>query len=208
MLDFYRKLFFSGPYLASGKFGKALRLPNTFTQDDNTLSLGHHENNCFGNVSLCPNGVTISFWIYMFTHSYKWPIPATGPSFQLSAYTPTTNPLFMITLYNSSHQWYTSPGLIYDYWHHFAFVYTAKDGFMLYSDGYRHDPVTPTPHHKGPQNLLMGCAGSQHCTIAKYDDLRVWNEAKDEDFIWLLWQSRKNVYGRSASVDRCFHENI
>ena len=185
--------FFSGPTVSSGRFGNAIFTPNNSTFDDNRILLGSHENDCLENVTLCPDGVTVSLWIYMFEQSHQWPAPVNGPLFFLFAYAGSPagspGPYIVVRLYNATHEWRKGRPLIYDYWIHFAFVYSAKDGFTLYSDGYRQDPLSPKPKSRKSVNLEMGCLGMKHCTKAKYDDLRVWNEAKDENFIWRLWQS-------------------
>ena len=174
--------------MSSGRFGNALEVQNSGTHGTTKLSLGTHENDCLGNLTLCPDGVTISFWIYMFKQSHQWPAPIVGSTFYFICKTPSTNPVFRPTIYNGTHEWNKETQMIYDYWHHFAFVYTAKDGLTWYSDGYRHDPITPGLYSRGSRNLEMGCLGTRNCAKAKYDDLRVWNEAKDEKFIWRLWQ--------------------
>ena len=97
------------------------------------------------------------------------------------------NSNFGTTLYNGTHQYKWSTSLIHQHWHHFAFVYTAEREFLLYTDGYLQNPVAPQPNNRGPSNLEMGCHGTKHCTTAKYDDFRVWSEAKDKNFIWRLW---------------------
>ena len=124
----------------------------------------------------------------MFKQSHAWPKPIVGSTFYFVANTPSTNPNLRARIFNGTHLWYKSSQIIYNHWHHFAFVYTAKDGFTWYSDGYRQDPITPGLENRGSRNLEMGCEGGLNCAKAKYDDLRVWNEAKDENFIWQLWQ--------------------
>ena len=170
--------------------GNALQVPNTGSLDDNKLYLGHHDNDCLGNVTHCPDGLTISFWIYMFQQSYQWPYSLRGTFFEFSAYTPATNPFHAASVYNGTHRWgLGGDRIIYDYWHHYAFVYTAEGGFVIYTDGYRRDQDGPHSEVRPSIEYEMGCIGSQNCAKAKYDDLRVWNEAKDEDFIWHLWQA-------------------
>ena len=182
---------FPGPSIATGKFHKALQVPNTAATEGNKLSLGLHENDCLGNVTLCPDGVTVSLWIYMFSQYHQWPYMASGSMFEIMGRTsrgqiPRT---FQITLFNGTHKWTTEHGLIYSYWHYFAFVYTKKDGYTLFFDGYHYNPIIPTVWVKASRNLELGCREGSLCSKAKYDDLRVWNEAKDENFIWHLWQS-------------------
>ena len=151
--------------------------------------MGLHANDCLGNVTLCPDGVTVSFWIYVFSQSHSWPFLFHGTSIDILAYTPSTNPRADGVVFNGTHSWTSGDRLIYDYWHHYALVYTAKDGVTWYSDGYRRDPETPKLQDRRSWNLELGCANSKNCAKAKYDDLRVWNEAKDENFIWHLWQA-------------------
>ena len=181
--------YFPGPKIHSGRFGNALQVLNTGTIGSNKIILGNHQNDCFGNVSLCPDGVTISFWIYMFSHPHNWPGPVNGPVFYFFCYTPSKNPHCTVKVWNGTHRWQRNERIIYNYWHNFVWVFTPKDGLTWYVDGYRRDPMTPNPEIRGPRNLDLGCLGTQHCAIAKYDDIRVWNEAKDENFIWQFWLS-------------------
>ena len=182
---------FSGPVLTSGKFDEALQVPNTGTGDGNKLSLGRHETDCLGNVTICPDGVTVSFWIYMYYHSDEWTYPVYGPMFQIMAkpYGGSTGGTFVIGLYNGTHRWRIGQGLIYDHWHHFAFVYKEKEGFVWFFDGYRYNQITPIAEKRTSGKLELGCKRVTNCSKTKYDDLRVWNEAKDETFIWRIWQS-------------------
>ena len=127
----------------------------------------------------------------MFKQSHSWHYPTVGPMFQiLGKFTPwAPTGSFAIMLFNGTHRWVKGQGVICDHWHHIAFVYTEQDGFMLFFDGYRNDAITPGGHNRGTRNLELGCQGTSYCTKAKYDDLRVWNEAKSENFIWRIWQS-------------------
>ena len=179
---------FPAPTISSGKVGSAIRVNNRNTYGSTKLSFGRHETDCLGNVTLCPNGVTISFWIYMYKQSHMYPRPVDGPTIEIMGITKPSSGEFRLSLYNTTHRWHKRQFIIYNYWHHLAFVYTAKDGFTWYFDGYRYNPFNGKEIYRGAQDFEVGCRGGAHCSKAKYDDLRVWNEAKDEKFIWRLWQ--------------------
>ena len=54
--------YFAGPYTTLGKRGNAIFLPNSHHADGNLINMGAHASDCFGNISLCPNGFTFSIW--------------------------------------------------------------------------------------------------------------------------------------------------
>ena len=186
-------LFISGPSTSSGKLGNALFFPNTGKHDDNVLRLGSHSNDCFGNVSLCPNGLTFALWFKLESQITGWSHPFHGipyrPYFEtyLNSYKPHINLLNATHL----HAFHGIPVLSYGEWHHLGITYDATSGFAVYIDGCvpaDNTILKSTVNWAIPNDFVLGCEGGTKCTRVHLDDLRFWTAKKSALFIWHLWK--------------------
>ena len=172
--------------MQSGKYGSGIHLPNWGTIDDNIISLGNHDNDCLGNVMLCPKGVTMSIWFKAPTQAHVWPWILNSPAFRLFVEILSDGrlkPTFGLdgTLYD-----YQGEPLTLNEWH--LIVYTYKDlGFNVYIDGCKL-PIYFRKILAAQQGIYeIGCKLYANCMTLTVDDFRFWGEQKDDHFIWWLW---------------------
>ena len=166
-------------------------MPNTAHQDDNVISLGNHSTDCFGNVTLCPNGITFSLWfkveaaygegshVFQSTCLHAFIKKMANGNLQLWA-----------TLKNGTHRLkYESFSLVTpNVWHQLGFTYSSKHEFNVWYDGNIHDNVkivkTPSP----TMDFELGCSNRvQYCIRIIFDDLKFWKVWKNHNFMKWLW---------------------
>ena len=183
---------FSGPSLTAGKYGNAVYTPNTNGHSDgNTINLGLHNDDCFGNVSLCINGATLSLWIKTAQPTHMWPRIIAGSWFIFWLKYENSETLVSATLKNGSHElvirYFTK--LSYNQWHNIGMTYSPKDGFEVYFDGCKIALTSQViANIPTPMSIELGCYNGGNCVEAKYDDLRFWTAKKNPHFMWWLWK--------------------
>ena len=182
----------SGPYLTTGKYGKAVYTPNTEGHyDDNQINLGTHDNDCFGNVSHCTNGATLSFWIKAHEQMGISPRLLLGSWFFFGFNMKNGELLESATLRNGTHShFYTHFAKVtYNQWHNIGMTYSPGKGFEVYFDGckaLRTGLATSAPIST---SIELGCTyGGQYCCMVNYDELRFWAATKSPRFMWWLSQ--------------------
>ena len=186
----------SGPSISTGKLGNAIFLPNTDKSDDNEIRLGIHQNDCFGNITLCPNGLTLAFWIKIQSKITSYSHFLRGTTFKFLAHALANNYNPIIRLFNTTHRQESRGilGLSYGEWYHFVITYDASSGSGLYLDGRvtsREAWVTIVWTKGNVNDFILGCEGGSKCTRVHYDDLRFWSVKKSSQFICYLWKIYK-----------------
>ena len=182
---------FAGPSTSVGKYDNGIFLPNTANSDDNFISLGTHSNDCFGSVTLCPNGVTFSLWFKPDSQFGTWSHLCQSTYIhgffkQLA----NGNLKLSIDFRNGTHRYrYDSlPEIILNMWHHLGITYSAKYGLNIYFDG-----VVQTGNFAiissgiSPKTWELGCTGKKFCIRIMYDDLRFWKMWKNPELVLRLW---------------------
>ena len=185
----YLTIFISGPYIVQGKYGNAIFTPNTGSLNDKVINLGTHENDCLGNLALCPNGVTLSLW-FKVDDPFSWPIMIYSTHF-IFAIERTSGGLKLkshsksMTHEITYHQLSTIKTNI---WTHFALTYTTNSGYEFFQDGCKLTKQNPVIRPMTPviRNFELGCANGANCMKIAYDDFKFWSTAKDEQFMWWL----------------------
>ena len=184
-------IYISGPYTTQGKHGNAIFTPNIGTLDDNVISLGTHENDCLGNIPLCPNGLTLSLWFKAEPQSHPWPHVFSSTYFTVLFNNGPGVLKLRTLLRNGTHQiWYLDLSIVApNVWTHFGFTYTANTGINFFQDGCKLTrPKNPQIAEMTPviKDFELGCTDGAHCAKITYDDFRFWTTAKDEQFMWWL----------------------
>ena len=166
-------------------------MPNTDYKDDNIISLGYHSNDCFGNVTLCPDGVAFSLWFKLeavfgsTSHLYD---SACFHAF-LSQKT-NGNLRLSVNFKNGTHRFrYESlPGVTLNAWHHLGLTYSPKYGVDIYYDGsVQTGTFEITIHSISPKSFELGCTRGKYCIRVIYDDLKFWKVWKRPEFMLQLW---------------------
>ena len=167
-------------------------MPNTAYQDDNVISLGNHSTDCFGNVSLCPNGITFSLWFKveatfgLYSHVFQ----STCLHAFINKMANGDLRLFA-TLKNGTHRLKHElfPLFTPNVWHHLAFTYSSKQEFNVWYDGNIHtDNVTIWKTPSPTVDFELGCSSRIHkCLRIAFDDLRFWKVWKNPNFMLWLW---------------------
>ena len=75
-------------------------------------------------------------------------------------------------------------------WHHIAATFDGNLNGAEFIDGCR-QPYTLHLYNNNPtitpQHTYLGCyINGQYCAYVTIDELRIWNEKKDDHFIWYL----------------------
>ena len=153
------------------------------------MRLGHHKNDCLGNLTLCPNGSTLSIWFKLesritdFSHLFH----STLYSPRVRTY--SSDYAIYFHLRNETHKQVLSdfPRLLYGEWHHLGITYNS--GFEVYVDGCVPLGITKKMFQESlvyKNEFEFGCDGGNKCTRAHLDDLRFWNVKKSRIFMWWL----------------------
>ena len=182
----------SGPHLTVGRYGNAVYTPNTegFT-DDNVINLGTHDNDCFGNVSLCTNGATLSFWMKAGRPSYGWPKLLDGSWFEFWFRFKNDELLATVRLQNGTHRHdlIHFAKITYNQWHNVGMTFSPGNGFEVYFDGCKTIRTgIQTSNSLNPVHIELGCAGGDHCAKINYDEIRFWTATMSPSFMWSLSQ--------------------
>ena len=188
----YLTIFISGPYIVQGKYGNAIFTPNTASLNDKVINLGTHENDCLGKLSLCPKGLTFSLWFKLDPHTDIWRNLFTSTHFTVSLVKVSGVLKLNSFIRNGTHQIkHVGLTVITPYtWSHFGFTYSVNYGSEFFHNGCKLTNPNPVITAKIPdiRNFQFGCYRGEYCTKAAYDDFRFWTAAKDEQFMWWLWQ--------------------
>ena len=168
-----------------GKHGNAIHLPNAQTYDDNIISLGNHDNDCLGNVILCPKGVTFSIWFKAPAQVHDWPWLLL--SSEIRVYMRRLADGRLEPNYAMHAKEYGSKDLFtLNEWHLLVLTYHDLQ-FKAYQDGCE-VPVTFQYDLQIRQfDFDIGCKLTGNCMIVTVDDFRFWGEEKDSRFVWWLW---------------------
>ena len=192
VISFLCKIFFTGPYIVSGKHGNAIFTPNTGTFDDNVIDIGEHQTDCLGKASNCPGGMTFSIWIKLDQQPHQYPTLLDSNNLVIHGYSVVDKFYITNDLRNETHKFEYKSVLSYNEWHLIAYTYTATAGFQLYMDGCKYPPrrISVFSVAIAPKSVTLGCRVERaYCSAVNFDDIRVWNEKKDEAFMWLLWRA-------------------
>ena len=187
-------MIFPAPSIEQGKFGNAIFLPNSGSIDDAYISLGRQNSNCLDNMTLCTNGMTLTFWFKAAQQNHDWPNILFSTTFamymkryqgKLELVTHISNGTHRIDFHDA-----TTPRVTMRKWHLVAFTY-SQSKFKFYYDGCE---VTTEPSiiQKSPiiRDFTLGCKDSgENCPRNYYDDLRFWSAARGPRFIHWLWQN-------------------
>ena len=182
----------SGPQLTAGKYGNAVYTPNTQgSNDDNVISLGTHDNDCFGNVGLCTNGATLSFWIKGVRPRYLWPRLLDGSWFEFWFELRNNELLVSAAMKNGTHyhQFIFFAKMTYDQWHNIGMTFSPGSKPEVYFDGCKTEAVENRISAGMPilRTIELGCFRGATCVEIHYDDLRFWTATKSPQFMWWLW---------------------
>ena len=182
---------FSGPQVTEGRYGNAIYTPNTEGKvDDNVINLGTHENDCFGNVSLCTNGATLSLWIKVALPSHRWPRIIDGSWFAFWLRFKNNEILLSAQGKNGTHvhliKYFAK--VTNNQWHNIGITFSPGNGFEVYFDGCRTIPTQISDATLIPRSIQLGCQNGVNCAEISYDDLRFWTAKKSPYFMWWLWK--------------------
>ena len=188
----YNLYFLTGPEVTIGKLGNAIFLPNIERFDDNVIKLGDHNNDCLGNISLCPGGVTLSLWFKIEYYITNWSHLFRSTSFYCPMHCNATSCALYVYVRNESHmqQFPSFTDLSYGKWHHMGIACDESSSCVVYIDG-----CVPSGTYKvtRQENLVdrkdfeLGCDNGNKCTRVHYDELRFWTVKKSQLFMWWLW---------------------
>ena len=187
---------FSGPYTTKGKLGKAVFFPNNAKNDNNALRLGHHKDDCLGNVTLCPNGSTLSLWFKLDQSIGSWGHLFDGTLYHAAFKTDSMNYTFLLHLRNETHKQVISnlPTLSYKVWHQLGITYHPTSGYEVYIDGFVPNGLSKVTEQRTlvyKNQFQLGCNNGGLCLRVYLDDLRFWTVKKSKSFMLWLWK----IYG-------------
>ena len=182
---------FLGPYITHGIFANGVILPNTAHDDNNIISLGTHSNDCFGNVTLCPDGVAFSLWFKPVEIFKTWSHLYQSTCFHAFLKRLTNGTLLLsIDLKNGTHlhRYESFPEVTVNVWHHLGITYSPKYGASAYYDGeLQTGNFNISVFGAWTQNFALGCNNKRYCIRIIYDDLKFWKVWKNPQFMLWLW---------------------
>ena len=184
---------FSGPYTVKGKLGEAVFFPNEVKNDDNALKLGHHKTDCLGNVTLCPNGSTLSLWFRIESSIGDWGHMFDGTMHHAAFKTDSINYTFHLHLKNETHEEVIRnfPTFSYRVWHQLGITYDPTSGYEVYVDGSIPSGLTKVTEQRNlvyRNQFRLGCNNGHSCLRVHLDDFRFWTVKKSKSFMWWLWK--------------------
>ena len=154
------------------------------------INLGTHNDDCFGNVSLCTNGATLSFWIKAPQPSYVWPKLLGAPWFELWFHLKNNEFLLNAAIQNGTHkhEFIYFAKITYDQWHNIGMTFSPGSRPEIYFDGCKTQAVENRILAGVPvqSTIEMGCFSGANCAEITYDDLRFWTATKSPQFMWWL----------------------
>ena len=166
------------------------------------MKLDNQPDDCTGqlmpsDVSLfpCSDGFSLSFWV-------KIPKNQPGLYFRNIYNSATIRITYDTTLrviditFRRDWKWNRFRSLVSlsnDKWHHFAATFDGNLNNAEFIDGCRQPFIwqksDPNPIIT-PQHTYTGCfADGRFCANVTIDELRIWNEKKDDHFIWYLFKA-------------------
>ena len=167
------------------------------------MRLGHHNNDCLGNSTLCPNGSTLSLWFKLESKLAAWGHLVESTLYYVPFKTDSLNYTFNLHLRNETHtqKFKQFPCFSYKVWHHLGITYDPTSGYEVYIDG-----SIPTGRTKGTQQetlvykdqFELGCNAGSQCMRVHVDDLRFWTVKKSKSFMWWLWK----IYEQKVTMER------
>ena len=187
-------LLIAGPYLVDGKYGSAIHTPNDATNCGNMISLDNHDNDCLGNINLCSDGITLSFWFKGSEQPHNYVFVLLSSNFMIG-FNGTGNQLFpLYHLNGQSVGQRNEPGqssFSLNEWHNIGITYSVSSGFNVYHDGCLQNIAFQSVNASSPftKVSLSGLTCFLTCANMTYDDLRVYNVKKDERFMYWLWKN-------------------
>ena len=166
-------------------------MPNTAHEDDNVISFGSHSTDCFGNVTLCPNGVAFSLWFKPMETFHKWSHLCASISLHAFAEQLANGNLSLSTDFrNGTHvfRYQSFPEVTLNVWHHLGITYSPTYGTNIYYDGeLQKGHYSITSLVMWSQNFQIGCTNKEWCIRIIYDDLKFWKVWKNPQFMLWLW---------------------
>ena len=156
------------------------------------MRLGGHSNDCLGNVTLCPDGTTLSLWFKLESQVGNWAHLLQSTLYFVLCQTFGSNYFTHIYLRNETHDQHFSdfPPLSYGTWYHLGITYQPHLGYEVYIDGCLPVGHTKNSHQWTPaiQNFQLGCDYGNKCMKVFLDDLRFWTAKKSHVFMYWLWK--------------------
>ena len=166
-------------------------MPNAAYSDDNIISLGIHSDDCFGNVTLCPDGIAFSLW-FKLEALFKSPSHLYDSTY-LHAFLKKLangNLILSVNFKNGTHRlrYESFPDVTLNAWHHLGLTYSPKYGMGVYYDGsVQTGSFEITSKSLSAKDFQLGCTGGKFCIRVTYDDLRFWKVWKRQEFMLYLW---------------------
>ena len=169
-------------------------MPNPDTFGGHYITLGRHTDECLDNVTLCPNGSTLSFWFKAEQQAFKWPRLFTSTTYFFYFRRLNDGRLSPSSRVQKDVQWHMAlpeemPVVTTNEWHMISFTFGQASGFKLYYDGCTISSL-PRLKQTNPQlrDFEFGCASGGNCPKIHYDEFRFWTSEKSPRFISWLWQ--------------------
>ena len=172
-----------------GKSGMAINIPNIGTFDGNYIDLGSPPSNCFGDLSLCENGMAFSLWFKLNSGIHTWPFLIFSKHVEIYMYAQQLHFNMQFYLKNNTHSFNLGSSLkmIYDQWQNVAVTYEETVGFKVYINGIKAIATFAINEISLVElNFQIGCKLNHNCLGGVVDELQFWDEWKDSYFIWLL----------------------
>ena len=201
-----------GASIVQGKLGKALSISQT-AGGDTSVDLGAIRDNCFGDPSLCSEGLTLSFWINRASTNgatyYICNGGQTGASYGISS-SSKSNGIIHFAIKTKTH-WFTidSNSVTMGNWHHVVISWPHDKRFKLYVDGEYIDQsneevraISSTQYN----NFYLGKPnnGDMYFGTVIFDEILFWDSPKEANFITDLYQSYNDPFALKFNSNDLF----
>ena len=172
-----------------GKQGNAIFIPSPGGHGDIAITLGTHEHDCLGNITLCASGATFSLWYKPVEVSVDWGTLFDSTSLRVFYHLNSEDFKMHFHLNNGSHlfRFDSISRVAWHKWYHVGITYSKESGFVVHFDGCTQRKAdTIEPYNVTIKNFQLGCVTGNNCPRVHFDDLRFWGVKKSPLFIWAL----------------------
>ena len=159
------------------------------------VNLGNHRKECFGNLTLCPGGYTIAFWVFFdVLIGDKYYLSSGGHTFRSDGMVMLTRNNQMLSVFRlRGLVWTCENKVIANTWYHITYTWSLSNGLNVFANGQFviecKIPSASAYKNLGYDDFILGRPNTDYNSFGhgKIDEILFWDKLLDLQALGFLY---------------------